>query len=102
KEIELNGDLRAMMEIDAAREGLDPKEVLKTLEVKKEADWKEHKILFYSYKKKDVKQYKTAAFKKDAKTNYWLPDPKFDSFSLREGGPELAKQMEKWRSTGEP
>ncbi|HVS38438.1 MAG TPA: MJ0042-type zinc finger domain-containing protein [Gemmataceae bacterium] len=100
-QIEQNKDIRAMMELTAL--GNDPKvkEKLRTLEVRKEADWKGDKILFIVYEDKGVKKYETTAFERDVDSGVWFP--KYVSrFDVENSDKDLAERMRAWEEQAEP
>ncbi len=98
-EIEANKDLRAEIELQTELHGPQIKEHLRTLQVKKEAEWRGKKILFVSYEQKGVKKHETVAFEKDAKTGYWLRSY-VSAYDVRNENRDLADQMESWSRSG--
>src|SRR5262249_13549887 len=66
-------DRRAMIELERHVRGKKKKEKLDTLQVKKEVDHRNYKLLFVTYKQEGADQYAVEAFEKDAETGFWLP-----------------------------
>jgi predicted Zn finger-like uncharacterized protein len=99
-EMERDQNLRAGMEMNGLVEGPLVQEKLRTLDVRKEAEWKGKKILFVAYEQKGVKKYNTIGFEKDAKTGFWLRHY-VSSFEVRKDDERLARVMESWQDRGE-
>src|SRR5262249_9207842 len=71
-EMEVNGDIRALIEYGSTVNGPRIREKLKTLDVRKEAEWHGKKILFIRYESDGVKRYETVGMEKDAKSGFWM------------------------------
>jgi predicted Zn finger-like uncharacterized protein len=99
-EIQASKDIRAMMELDNVREGPQVREKIRTLDVKKEAEWKGTTILFVSYERKGVKKYEVVGFEKDASTGYWLRTY-FSRYDLEKDNAELGRQIRSWETKGD-
>jgi hypothetical protein len=98
--IEMNKDLRAMMEFESKVRGSQQKEKLDTLEVRKEAEFRGKKILFITFKADGVSKYRTEGFEKDAKTGLWM-SVHVGSYEVEKDDKELGEQMERWTKSGE-
>jgi hypothetical protein len=99
--MELNRDVRAMMDFSFRIKSSALREAIGSLEVRKEAEFQGKKILFIGFKKNGVNKYETKAFEKDAETGLWAPTY-VSSFTVAKDDPQLAKQMEKWEKDEEP
>ena len=99
-QIEQNKDLRANIEYHTVRTDPALREKLKTLEVRKEAEWKGNKILFIVYEEKGVKKYDTPAFEKDADSGFWFPKY-LSSSEVERDDKDLADKMNAWRQQGD-
>jgi ribosomal protein S27AE len=98
--MELNQDIRAMMEFQIRVRGKKEKERLATLEVRKEAEYQGKKILFIAFKVDGVNKYDTESFEKDASTGFWIP-AYVGAYEVEKDNKELADQMRRWKSSGE-
>jgi predicted Zn finger-like uncharacterized protein len=101
-EVQVNRDIRAQLEYMEQIEGPKLKERLKTLEVKKEAQWGSKTILFISFEEEGVKKHQIASFEKHAKSGLWRRSfvGSYDT-KLQQENKELADQMRAWESKGE-
>ncbi len=99
-QMEQNKDLRASLEMSTLVEGPKIEEKLKTLDVRKEAEWSGKMVLFVAYEEKGVKKYDTIGFEKDAKTGFWMRRY-VSAYDVRKDNPRLADTMESWRARGE-
>jgi len=94
-------DLRAKMQLTQLHRGSKTiAERLKTLEVRKEAEWNGKKILFISFEEKGIKHYEAQGFEKDAESGLWMPSH-VDAFTVGRDNRPLADQMEKWERAGQ-
>lgn len=98
--IEMNNDVRALLELDTRVNGKKQKEQLDTLEVRKEAEYRGKKILFVAYKEDGINKYTVQSFEKDASTGYWLTSY-VSAYDVEKDNKELAGQMRKWKDSGE-
>jgi hypothetical protein len=99
-EMALNMDVRAAIELEYRRNAARSKEKLKTLEVRKQADWKGTTILFVTYLRKGLRQHEVVGYEKNAEAGIWAP--KFvSSYDVRSDNRELAEAMDLWVCKGE-
>jgi hypothetical protein len=93
--IQLNNDVRALLELERQIQGKKLKEKLDTLEIRKEAEFRGRKILFVAYKSDGINKYSLEYVEKDANTGYWLPTF-VNSYDVEKENKDLAVQMRKW------
>jgi hypothetical protein len=98
-QMRLHHDARAVLELQALAEEGRLKEKIDTLEVRKEVDWKDGKVLFITYLENGTRRYSAAGFEKDARTGSWLPVP-LSLAEVRAENADLAKQIESWEKDG--
>lgn len=98
--MELDGDIRARLELQRQIQGKMLKERLSTLRVRKEAIFRGKKILFLAYKENGVDKYLTKSFEKDANTGFWLPTY-VSTYEVTNEDKDLAAQMKRWEESGE-
>src|SRR5262249_13880419 len=79
---------------------LTPKEAIETMEVRKEAEFKDKKILFVAFKEAGVNKYKTEAFEKHTETGFWIPTY-LRSYTVAKDNKQLAEQMKMWEDDGQ-
>ena len=97
--MQINGDVRALVELQQRTEGRKVKEMLDTLDVRKEVEHRGRKLLFVTYKKDGVSKYEVAGFEKDAATGFWLPRSTY-GFDVEKDDKDLAEQMRRWKDGG--
>ena len=113
-EIELNRDLRAILEHERRFPRKEARERAETLKVEEEVDYKrddkkdkkskgsgEFKILFVSFKSDGETRKEIYAMQKDSDNNQWKRDYGLTSFQVREKNKELADKMDKWKTNDE-
>lgn len=98
--IEMNRDMRAMMELESLFEGKRQKERLDTLEVRKEAEFRDKTLLFIAYKQDGVYKYSIYGFEKDAGTGYWR-EKYVSDYDVEKENKELAAEMRRFRTSGQ-
>ncbi len=90
-------DLKAQLDLSDLQEGNSVEEMIRTLEIHKQADFNDKKILFISYTRKGTKIKSIETLEKDPESKIWLP--KFLSHSdVSLVNEQLAKEMESWNS----
>ena len=94
-EMEINKDLRAMLELGKLRSVKYNREKLETIRVHDEAEYQGKKLLFVSFKKNSILQYDMAAFEKDAECGLWFRSYVLTSSMEDEG---LKAKIEKWEN----
>ena len=103
RKVETDFDLLARFELER-RYGRDRKEqaneFARTLEIRKETDWQNKKVVFYSYEQKGVKQYFADGFEKDSHSGFWLARY-VSEFDVEKENNQLASYMRSWRAKGE-
>jgi hypothetical protein len=99
-EMEMNQDIRALLEYQAVQGKPRIKERLKTLVVSKEADWKDKKVLFILYEEKGEKKYQTVSFEKDTDSGLWYRTY-VSSYEVQKEDKALAEEMRAWEAKGE-
>lgn len=67
----LDNNWRAMMELNSHGRQRQLAEMLQTLRVHKEAEWRGHKLLFVSYDENGVPKHSVESFTKNAETGLW-------------------------------
>lgn len=100
KKIELNKDIRALLELQSRTKNKKLKEAIETMEVRKEAEFQGKKILFVTFKEDGVNKYTTEAFEKHAETGFWIPTY-VGSFTVQKDNRGLAEQMRRWEEAGQ-
>ena len=98
-QMEMNGDLKALLEFQRKHPSKELKEKIESFEVKKEATWGEKSILFYSFKQDGKNQYRTQGFEKNAETGFWKPSY-VDATEVEKDNKKLADMMRSWQSSG--
>jgi hypothetical protein len=94
-EMQLNHDFLAALERDEVIEGTYLREKLKTLEVRKEREWKGSVILFVAYKRNGVEKHEVKGFEKHAKTGLWMH--KYVSpYEVKDDNQALRKEISEW------
>jgi hypothetical protein len=98
-EIDLNQDMRALRELTLKLGSKNLKEILSTLEVRKEVDFHGKKILFLSYKLAGGARREVALMDRDGGTGFWF---RMDLYlpALEQENPELAQQIHRWLAEG--
>jgi hypothetical protein len=94
-----NADFKAALELARKTRKKTAEEKLVSVEVKKEAEWRGKKILFYSYREEGVTKYSPQGFEKHADTGYWMKTYVSTS-SVREDNKSLADMIESWEKSG--
>jgi hypothetical protein len=98
-EMEANFDVRAGLELQRKTKKKPVEEMINSLSVKKEEEWRGKKILFVSFTRDGVEKHETQAFEKQADTGFWVKSP-LSSFDVREDNKKLADMMESWTKSG--
>jgi hypothetical protein len=96
--IHADGDVRAILELDGLEHDFLPKELLRTLELRREVEHRGKKILFIAYEQRGIKKFDTRVFDRDA-DGRWLPSHLAPG-DLERDHPGLAQQMRDWRERG--
>jgi hypothetical protein len=99
-QIQQNKDIRALMELSDLTDGPRLKEKMETLQVTREADWKNIKVLFVSYNEKGKTKHDVEGFEKNADCGLWVRKY-VSSYEVAKGDKQLAKDMEEWEKSGE-
>ena len=107
-EIEVNRDIRAMLELERRFDRKELKEKLDTLKIDSEADFKvdkkdskdpftgEYKILFVSYKRDSKDQKEVVAMEKHRDSGLWRSRGA-PLMEINEKNKELAKKIQDWQ-----
>lgn len=98
--MQLNTDIRAVLELESRLKGRTLKEAISTLDVRKEAEYRGRKLLFVSFKEDGVTKHKVEAFTKDANTGFWIPDY-VGEYEVEKDDKDLAAQMRRWKERGD-
>jgi hypothetical protein len=103
--MEANGDIHALIELNAKLDRKQLREKLNSLDVKRTADYKGKTALFIQYKStdKETKQEKERKevvwYEKEETTGYWRRTY-VSSMEVRTSDEKLAKEIEQWGSSG--
>jgi hypothetical protein len=98
-QIELNGDFKAVIELQRKSPDKDMKERLDSLEVKKEAAWGTKTIIFVSFKADGKTRYETMGFEKNAESGFWKRTYVSPS-DVEKDNKKLADMMRSWSASG--
>jgi hypothetical protein len=98
-DIEINRDIRALIEMEALISNPKAKEKRTSLKFHQESEYQGKKILFISYKLNGFTKYDTQAVEKDAETGYWLPSY-VSSYDMNDDEP-LKKTIQEWKNKTE-
>jgi hypothetical protein len=102
-EIDLNGDLRAVLAIAHRMKNQELKEQIETLKIAKELDYTkkakekstDYRILFTTYKENGEEQKRLVTMKKDPESGFWRRSF-LGSYDVEKDNKELAQQMRDW------
>ena len=89
----------ALIQADIRRTRPKAQEKLRTLQIKKEAEWKGAKLLFVSYEEGGIPKFEVAGLEKDASSGLWFPKH-FSRYSLPDDAKSLKQAIEAWESDG--
>ena len=95
--INLNTDIRAMMEMERVKSGKKLKEKRDTLKVHRDAEYQGKKILFISFNENGIEKHEVEGFEKDAESGMWFP-AYVSKYSMTDA--PLKKSAEDWEKTG--
>jgi hypothetical protein len=97
----LDNDAQAFVELVFFKDKFRIKELLATVKVEKELDFRGDKYLFYSCKEGGAKKYHVETFAKDANSGLWLPkDRKFSFTGADKELDEFNKKIRDWEENG--
>jgi hypothetical protein len=87
-------NLRAHVELEFLHKGRrqEAEDFLRTLEVRKEAEWKGTKLLFCAYEVKGIKKYDVRGVEKETDSGMWMPSS-FGTYSLPDTEKELKEAI---------
>ena len=94
-----DGNYPALIQEEIRRNSPKAKEKLRTLEIKKEAEWMGTKLLFTSFEEDGIKKFNVAAFEKDANSGLWFSG-RFSRYSLPDDAKTLKQTIDAWESDG--
>jgi hypothetical protein len=98
--IQLNQDMRAVLELRERAIGTKLKEKIQTFEVRKDVEFGGKKLLFVTFKEDGISKYETKAVEKDASTGSWLPSY-VSEYTVEKTNEALAAEMRRWETTGQ-
>ena len=97
--IQINHDFRAMMQKEELLDGPRQKERLKTLEVRREAEWRGKVLLFVTFSENGIRKYQILGVEKHARSGIWFPTYAGQhSTDMKEQNPLLAQQIADWEN----
>lgn len=94
-----DGNYPALMEKEFRGSTRKAKEKLRTLEIKKEAEWKGTKLVFVSFEEGGVRKFAVEAFEKEADSGLWFPVD-FSRRSLPGEALSLEQSIDAWERDG--
>ena len=94
-----DGNYPALIQADIRRNGPKAQEKIRTLQIKKEAEWKGTKLLFISYEVGGIPKFEVAGMEKDASSGLWFPKH-VSRYSLPDEAKSLKQSIEAWESDG--
>lgn len=97
----MNLDIRAIFQMRELLYGPLQKERLKTIEIRKEAEWRGILLLFVTFTEKGIRKYQIQGMEKDARSGKWFPRHVGRDPEMKEQNPRLHKQIENWETKGE-